>query len=385
MKTKPTLFQVKLNASTDGGKYPSRIEAIQVGEWCAPYHGDFEVTRGDLLEAKANFDAGIYRVNGTEPIAGTLDHLGGGTPAAFRMTAFEVEGDSLYASVEWTELGKEKLDRDEYRYFSIEYFPRSMPWTNPEDAGQVLANVITGGTLTNDPLFKKLKPVMASARAGESDNHNERKGMDLEAIRAKQVSDLTAEEKTFLAEHKADLTEEELTKFELSEGAGEGESQDQGGDQGEGTGDEGKNVEASATGRIAALEKELAAVRASATAATAALADRDAREFVQASVKAGQIKSDQEDAAVRLITASSKSQAAAVKKFIEGLPKNESLNASAAGTDSQAGAPSAINMVYAKADEMVKADAGLRRTDAIMKVLKEDKDLATKFEAERNQ
>lgn len=384
MKTKPILFSKKLKASADGGNYPSRIEAIQVGEWCAPYHGDFEVTRGDLLEAKANFDAGVYRVNGTEPIAGTLDHLSGGTPAAFRMTAFEVEGDSLYASVEWTELGKEKLDRDEYRYFSIEYFPRSMPWTNPEDAGQVLANVITGGTLTNDPLFKKLKPVMASARAGESDNHNERKGMDLETIRAKEVADLTAEEKQFLAEHKADLTQDELTKFELAEGGDQ--SQGEGQDQGNDAGDQGQaGVEASAAGRIAALEAKLAAVQASATAATAALAERDAREFVQASVKDGRIKSDQEDAAVQLLTASSKSQAAAVKKFIEGLPKNESLNASAAGTDSQAGAPSAINAVYAKADELVKADAGLTKAEAIMRVLKADKDLATKFEAERNQ
>ncbi|MCT2077503.1 phage protease [Dietzia cinnamea] len=384
MKTKPILFSKQLKASAGKGNYPSRIEAIQVGEWCAPYHGDFEVTRGDLLEAKANFDAGIYRVNGTEPLAGTLDHLGGGTPAAFRMTAIEVEGDSLYVSVEWTELGKEKLDRDEYRYFSIEYYPRSMPWTNPEDAGQVLPNVITGGTLTNDPLFKKLKPVMASARAGESDNHNERKGMDLETIRAKEVADLTAEEKQFLAEHKADLTEDELTKFELAEGGdqGQGEGQDQGND----AGDQGQaGVEASAAGRIAALEAKLAAVQASATAATAALAERDAREFVQASVKLGRIKSDQEDAAVQLLTASSKSQAAAVKKFIEGLPENAELKASALGTDSQAGAPSAINAVYAKADELVKADAGLTKAEAIMQVLKADKDLATKFEAERNQ
>lgn len=384
MKTKPILFSKQLKASAGKGNYPSRIEAIQVGEWCAPYHGDFEVTRGDLLEAKANFDAGVYRVNGTEPIAGTLDHLGGGTPAAFRMTAIEVEGDSLYASVEWTELGKEKLDRDEYRYFSIEYFPRSMPWTNPEDAGQVLANVITGGTLTNDPLFKKLKPVMASARAGESDNHNERKGMDLETIRAKEVADLTAEEKQFLAEHKADLTEDELTKFELAEGGDQ--SQGEGQDQGNDAGDQGQaGVEASAAGRIAALEAKLAAVQASATAATAALAERDAREFVQASVKLGRIKSDQEDAAVQLLTASSKSQAAAVKKFIEGLPENAELKASALGTDSQAGAPSAINAVYAKADELVKADSGLTKADAIMQVLKADKDLATKFEAERNQ
>ncbi|MDP9694476.1 UNVERIFIED_ORG: hypothetical protein J2X79_002035 [Arthrobacter globiformis] len=41
--------------------------------------------------------------------------------------------------------------------------------------------------------------------------------MTLEEIRANQVADLNDEEKAFLAEHKAELTAEELTTYGLAE------------------------------------------------------------------------------------------------------------------------------------------------------------------------
>ena len=120
--TKAIRFTAQLKASAKG-EYPKEIEIFHTGSWRTGWHGDFDVTEADLDEAIAHFNAGVYRVNGTEPLPGTLDHLGGDTPAAFRMTALRRSGDRLIASVEWTELGTEKLDRDEYRYISIEFYP----------------------------------------------------------------------------------------------------------------------------------------------------------------------------------------------------------------------------------------------------------------------
>lgn len=159
------------------GQLPREIEVVRTGEWHTPWHGDFEITESDIDESIGrHFNAGVYRVNGTEPLAGTLDHLGGESPAAFRIDRVYRSSDRMIASVTWTKLGEEKLERDEYRYVSFEFYPRSMPYENPEKAGDVLVNVLTGATLTNDPLFKKLKPVMASVDAGGSDKSNETQG-----------------------------------------------------------------------------------------------------------------------------------------------------------------------------------------------------------------
>lgn len=217
MKTierKPVAFTgITLKADANG-KFPDVIELARVGEWHTPWHGDFILTIEDIDQAVEQFNAGLYRVNGTEPLAGTLDHNGGESPAAFRIERLFRDGEKLMAGVTWTKLGQEKLERDEYRYISFEYCPRSMPFENPEKAGDMWVNVVTGATLTNDPLFKNQKPIMASVKGG-GETSNKGESMTIEDLRAKELADLSDEEKTFLKEHQADLSAEERLKFEL--------------------------------------------------------------------------------------------------------------------------------------------------------------------------
>lgn len=330
----------KLQASADG-QFPKVIELFHTGSWRTPWHGDFDVTEADLDEAIGHFNAGVYRVQGTEPLTGTLDHLGGESPAAYRILGLFRDGDRLMANVEWTALGKEKLERDEYRYVSIEFYPASMPFENPEVEGEILKNVVTGGTLTNDPLLKKLKPVMASARAGDGDKH---KGetMTLEEIRAKQVAELTDEEKAFLAEHKSELTAEELKTYGLEEeedeaakaAAAKEAADKEAADKAAAdalAAEEAKKLEASAK-KLGIEAKELAQLRADAKAGREAkeqLATNEARQFVQASIAAGRVKSDQQDNAVSLLLASSGKQRTALETFINSLPENPILKAEA--------------------------------------------------------
>ncbi|TFD15522.1 hypothetical protein E3T26_06990 [Cryobacterium sp. TMT1-21] len=340
------------------GKYPTEIEIAQVGSWRTPWHGNFELTVNDFNEAVTHFDAGIYRVNGTEPLPGTLDHLGGDTPAAFRINSVYVVDNKFMASVTWTALGKEKLDRDEYRYISFEFNTRAQPFVNPENEDEVLVNVLTGATLTNDPLFKKLKPVMASARSGS--NKDEGEDMDLKTIRAKKLEDLSAEEKAFLEENKAELTAEELTAFgleveevetaeaktarEAKEAQDAIDAQKVIDDQPAAdalAADEATKLEASTKGMSKDQKAMFTKLQASVSALEAdAKAGREAQQellktrltaSVSAQVARGAIKSDQLDAGVELLLASTEANRTKLTSFLEALPSNP-LMASAEGS-----------------------------------------------------
>ena len=50
--------------------------------------------------------------------------------------------------------------------------------------------------------------------------------MDLSEVRVKKLEDLTDEEKAFLTEHKADLTDEERTTFQLVDETDQDDSAD---------------------------------------------------------------------------------------------------------------------------------------------------------------
>lgn len=344
-----------LKASTDG-TFPTEIEIARTGYWDTPWHGEFELTQSDFDMAVLQFQAGKYRVNGTEPLAGTIEHQGGESPAAFRITnVYRVE-DVLWASVEWTELGKEKLTRDEYRYISFEFCTRAQPQRNPENANEIFVNVVTGATLTNDPLFKKLKPVLASARSGT--NNQEGEDMDLQAILAKKLEDLSDEEKAFLNDNKADLTDEQRTAFAI-EADDEGETDEEKAAReadekaakeaadkeaadkaaADKATEDAAKLEASTKGMSATQKAEFIKLQASVKALEAAaqegleaqkeLLRTKLTASVQANVNRGAIKSDQLDKGVELLMASSEGDRAKITAFLDALPSNELLKAEA--------------------------------------------------------
>lgn len=339
---RPVYFAVKVQADASGN-LPTEIELFRTGSWQTGWHGNFDITIEDIDETVRNFEAGVYRVQGTEPLPGTLDHLGGGSPAAFRIQKVYRTDESLMGSVTWTALGQEKLERDEYRYISSEFNPRAYPFENPEDSSDFMPNVLTGATLTNDPLFKDLKPVFASARTGGRDKQSKGEPMDLATLRAKKPDELTDDEKKFVAEHAAELTAEERKTFDVqteadkeaeakadadAKEAAEKEAADKAAAEAKAA-EEAKNVEASAKGGVVSISKtELEGLKASAARADALaqeIATDKARTFVAAAVKDGRIKSGESDNTVKLLLASAGSQRTALEAFITGLPKNESL------------------------------------------------------------
>lgn len=384
---------IKIQADANG-EAPKTIELLKTGTWNTPYHGDFEITTADLHEFVANAMNGIGLVAADPKVPGNYGHESWDKAAAWidpqaGKLYVSADGQALIGEPDWTPAAKEAINAGEWKYISPEFNPRSMPWEDPEEEMTFVDNVLTGFALTNIPLFKKLKPVQASRVNGSSDTSTKPQGetMDLAALRAKEVTDLTDEEKAFLSEHKAELTPEELQKFGLADDtAGE---EDKGGDAADDAGDDKGGDDAAdvkASRKSVSIDAStLAKLQADAKAGVEAaykLARAEASDFASSAIKAGRIKSEQKESLVDRLVKASKDEAAFLKTFVEGLPKNEGLfqeAGSTAATDT-----SAMDAVFASAHK-IAADKGITFQAAMSQALKADASLAAQFDKENAQ
>jgi hypothetical protein len=288
----------------------------------------------------------------------------------------------LLGDPEWTPAAVEAIKGGEWKYISPEFNPRDWPWEDPEEEYHFVNNVLTGAALTNIPLFKKLKPITASrikpekairaSAAGDGDKHNKGEPMDLKEIRAKQVVDLTEEEKTFLSENKADLTAEELKTFGLEEADDEAanadaakEAADKEAEQAEADAKasaeqaEKAKIEASRNGGVSITADRLAKLEADAQAGREArqqLDQRDAEEIVDRSIKAGQIKSGDKTRWTKQLLASRGDDRKELEALLAGLPKNE-IDGKEIGDQGAAVTASAYAELHAQTTAAIKASA----------------------------
>lgn len=196
---------------------PTEIEILQAGDWDAPNHGKMDITAQRLDEIVEHFNAGVRKGVPIDVEHKTDNGAVGWVKSLVRA------GDSLKANIEWTKHGVQLLADKTFKFISPEFALDG--YKDPEGKLDVRGNVLIGAALTNRPLFKNLKPIVASDGGrgnGDSGTKNiiyaeEGDHMQLDDIRKKPVADLTAEEKTFLSEHKAELTDAEQTAYGLKE------------------------------------------------------------------------------------------------------------------------------------------------------------------------
>lgn len=385
---------VKIGADAQGNP-PKTIELLRTGTWNTPWHGDFEITPEDIAQFVVNADKGIGLVE-ADPKAPINYGHDAGDKAAGWMPKLYASDDStrLLSDPDWTPAAVQAIKDGEWKYISPEFNPRSYPWENPEQEYDFVSNVLTGAALTNIPLFKKLKPISASrldpkkvkaAATGNGDKRNEGENMTLEDIRAKQVADLNDDEKAFLAEHKTDLTADELKTFGLEEtddAAAQAAADKEAADKK--AADEAAAAEADAeAARVAAIEASakpvsitadrLAKLEADASAGREAqqkLAHAEATAIITASVTAGQIKSGEKDRAVKLLLASEGSHRTELEAFIKGLPVNASLGEEL-GDAGLADVEGATAELHAKVTEAIKASADKGKVLAYSQARKE--------------
>lgn len=330
-----------------------------------------------------NFDAGIGLVDADRRAPINEGHNTGGKAFGWLTRLFtEKDGEELWAETKWTPGGSQALRDEEYAYISAEVWPREMPWEDPENEGVFVENVLDGAALTNIPLFKKLKPVMASRVTGGGDNQRKEGEymLKLEEVRVKKPEDLTDEEKAFLVEHKAELTDEERKTFGLvdedAEAKAKAEAEAKEKEEAERKAaeekaaaeaeEEKKRLEASAKGmtaeRLAKLEADAKAGRE----AQQELLRTKLAASVESHVKRGAIKSDQADEAVSILMASGEKQRERLEKFFSSLPdspvigaeKGKGVKASAAEveiTDEERQMGAAFNLTDEQIAEYKKA------------------------------
>ena len=343
MKSLVTKTPIKADAN---GQVPTTINLLKAGTWNTPWHGAFELSGEDLEEMAANFVEGVGLVDEDQPKAPINEgHNMGGKASGWikRLYVQAANGTaSLMGDVEWTPAAEQAIKDKEYAYISPEFNPRGCPWEDPEQEFTFVDNVLTGAALTNIPLFKKLKPITASrvppskvaaSQPTESDNSNQGERMKVEDLRSKEVKDLTDEEKNFLSENKADLTDDERTKFGLEdEPAPTPEPETQAPEETQAPAEtpapqgDGAPIEASAiAGRVSELEAQLKASREEGEALRTKIETKEIDEFLTARVKAGQIKQDSKDSWSKTLLASRGDARTALETQLSELPANEAI------------------------------------------------------------
>lgn len=365
---------VKIEADSQGNA-PQTIELLRTGKWNTPWHGDFEITKEDIQQFVLNASNGVGLVVADPKIPVNYGHASYDKAAAWMPAVYASEdGEALLGDPDWTPAAAQAIKDGEWKYISPEFNPSSYPWEDPEEEFHFVKNVITGAALTNIPLFKKLKPITASripnkVKGDATGDSDKRKGetMTLEEIRAKQVAELNDEEKAFLAEHKSELTAEELKTYGLEEtdeeaakAAADKEAADKAAAEKAAAdakaAEDQRIVEASAVLKGLTPEK-LAQLQADAQAGREAkqqLAENEATTFIKASIASGRVKPDQQTDAVKLLLASKGEQRTQLEAFINGLPENKLITADELGN----GKTEPVPVELSKEEETLASDFG---------------------------
>jgi hypothetical protein len=373
-----------LNASAEGA-IPTRIEILKAGSWPASsVKGPIVITVDDLMEMKANFDAGIGMAGGAgfglpiDFMHNEWDKAGGW------IKELEVEGQTLFAIVEWSKAGEDSVKNKEFKCISPSFYPACLGmWSDPEDADITARNVLVGAGLTNIPFFKDLKPIMAS-RENDSEEKNiiyvketkKETPMELETVRVIDADKLTEEQKNFLAENKEQLTADERTKFGFEQAVVDASKNTE-------EKKEEPKVDASAP-KVEGMVQVEASRLASLEASAKSYEQDKASTIVDSHIARGAIKADTKETWVKRLVEADSSTRELFEKTLADLPANEALK-SKAGTEASVEA-SAIDQVREKAKAKIEASKAkgeeLNMGVALVEVLKENKELAEAYSKE---
>jgi len=182
---------------------PTDIHLIPIGEWMHDAYGPIKITNSDLREFIQNFNAKVRK-----GVFITAGHEGfQELPAVGWITTLEMRDTGLWGSVEWNESGIELLSDKAFKFFSPEFY---RDYEDPQ-THQIYRNVLTGGALTKSPYFKELEAIVFSDKNIKSNFNTST--MNLAEILAKDITTLTDEEKAFVKENAAQLTEEQKVAY----------------------------------------------------------------------------------------------------------------------------------------------------------------------------
>lgn len=365
---------------------PEMIHVAPLGKWDHPVYGEFEVTRDTVREFVQNFNDGIRKPK--LPITAGHDSFEEHKAIGW-MIELQEGVNGLYAKVEWTPDGQDLLLKGSFKYFSPEWFTT---YTDPAN-GKEYGHVLIGGALTNKPFFRELENIVAFSEHFIYSKFNEII-MDLAVIRAKELADLTAEEKEFLVANVAELTDEEKAKFEIEveEEETEGETKEEETEaetevEAEATTEETEPAPhvASVVTMTAQQFNELAAQaemgkKALQEVRTMTLA-REVEQLVFSDTnKAGRFLPKDKSAVLSFMSTLEDKQRKAFNELIARIPAQSLFNELGTGDD-HAVADDPATELNAKVASLRSEDKALDYRTAVTRVFKENPELAKNYEA----
>lgn len=196
----------------------NNLEVMRIGKWEHPLYGNLKISESDIDGFIKSFDDKVRGVD----IAIDLEHgetdKKGAAAGWIKSLTKSKDNKSLMAFIEWTDLGKEVIEKEEYKYFSPEF---KFNYTDTE-TGKTFKNVLLGGGLTNRPFIKNMQPVLLSEdiinKLNNKDHDNNvggKKDMDLTKVReVLKLSEDVTEEKIIDKIIKLKETEIKLTEAE---------------------------------------------------------------------------------------------------------------------------------------------------------------------------
>lgn len=138
--TKYVVTELQKFEQNEGEPTRSTIEALRVG---TIHDRNIEFTLPMLMSYVNNFHGKVY--NGADlPV--NLNHQRGSDAAGW-ITDVYVSNNALMVTVEWTELGIEKISKKLHKYVSVEIAESIKHW----ETGEMYEHVLCGMALTTDP------------------------------------------------------------------------------------------------------------------------------------------------------------------------------------------------------------------------------------------
>lgn len=183
------------------GETTSDVEVLRVG---VIRDRNWQITKAMLNAYVKNFNENVY---GTQ-VQVNLEH-NRGSEAAGWVTDLYMEGKHLYATVEWTEMGIEKITKKLFKFVSAEL---AMEYPHHE-SGELVQNVFIGLALTNTPALKGQGPLSLS----EILNQTFMLKKFLELLKARSFVSKEEKETMRVMLEEADDAEKEEVKSEVAE------------------------------------------------------------------------------------------------------------------------------------------------------------------------
>ena len=141
-----------------------RVEILRVGSFERRFEDNLKISLSDLEKLKQNFDDNARRqeLDGRPVLPFNFSH-NSWEEAAGWITGLEIDKDlnnfqALFAEVEWTKKGAQKIRDNEFKFVSSE-FARNF---KDSESGKIFDIILGGAALTNIPFVRDMEAVQLS-------------------------------------------------------------------------------------------------------------------------------------------------------------------------------------------------------------------------------